>query len=538
MCTSFWYGHWQPLTWLSCALDYTFWKQNPHGWHATNLLLHMANAVLVYFLCLASLKCERSSRGLLFNHICPGVGTDSPQRVEGYAALAALFWAVHPLRVESAAWLATRGYLLCTTFCLLTVLFYLQAVKQNRYPVAALFCFTLATFTKGIGMMLPLVLLLIDWVSFRRITSVRTAFFCAVEKIPFFAFSLLAGVTNFFAKQADGGMASLERYGLSERFGWVLYGIWFYLLKVISPLHLSPLYVKRPEIGAIMAVLVLTAVTSIFLFLFRRKLRPMIAGLSAFLLLIFPMLGFTQSGMQLFADRFTYLATIPFSILLTSVLINLPVMRRTISCTLAMLILIFGAQTFFYSRIWSNSLSLWNHAVSLDENNAKAHNQLGLELRNFGAYEKAIECFDKALKIRPDYADALCNRAIINLHAGKYEKTRCDIDHALTYNQLNKRDLARMLFVRGLALENLNKTDLAIVDYSSVIENQQVEPEFRLKALKARARLRLVAGDTYAARTDLAAILMLPDPSGELHRIAEQFLHALKPGSSANDPSR
>ncbi|MFA7256276.1 MAG: tetratricopeptide repeat protein [Kiritimatiellales bacterium] len=529
MCTTFRYGHWQPLTWLTCALDYKIWKLNAFSWHLTNLLIHAVNAVLVYRLCLTF------------------AGRIRPARSEIYvpAALAALFWAIHPLRVETAVWLATRGYLLCTLFCLLTVLFYLRATEQNRYPFAALLCFALATFTKGIGMMLPPVLLLLDWVPLRRIYSIRTAFFCALEKIPFFAFSLVTGVTAFLAKRADGGMAPVEIYGPVQRIGQAVYGIWFYLFKTVSPQNLSPLYEKHPDFWQVLAALFLSAAAGIFLFLFRKRLfaasfglcpatagslslssGPIFGTFGAFLLLIFPMLGITQSGSQMFADRFTYLAAVPFSILLSAGLVRLRPMRRTVFGALAALLLIFGAQSAVYSNVWKNGLSLWSYAVAADASQSGAQNNLGIVLIERNDYEKALGCFDKALAMRPEYADALNNRALIKVQQGDYEGAISDLNTALAQELMRVNDRAKMRILRGLALENMHDSNAAIADYSAVIENPEVDPACRLKALQARAHLWLVAGHIDAARMDLEAMLVLPDISGAFHCRARTALEA------------
>lgn len=508
MCTSFFFGHWQPLSWLSCALDYKVWGMNPLGWHATNLLLHAVNAVLVYLLCLAFIK--------------------KSERRYGVAVLAALFWAIHPLRVEAVAWLATRGYLLCTTFCLLTILSYLKAIDRQRYPLAALFFFSLATFTKGIGMMLPLVLLLMDWVPLQRVRSTRSAFHCVLEKIPFFILSLVTGITAFLAKKVDGGMAPVEDYGFAERFGQAVYGVWFYLFKMVSPVNLLPLYDKRPEAGPVMIALVLTATAAIFIFLFRHKLRLVTVILGAFLLLIFPMIGFTQSGVQLFADRFTYLATVPFAILLSAGLMRLKIMRRTVCGALTVLFLFFGIQTFVFSGIWSSSLSLWSYAVARDEKNAKAWNNVGLKLMEHRRFEKAVACFDRALSAQADCSDALMNRAIARNENGDYALALTDINKALSLDGLSVVNRVKMLIGRGRIYENLNNPEQALADYSTLIGDSSVELLWKLLALQLRARLYLQTERPSECQSDLISILKLPDPTGEYWQRAIFILERLK----------
>jgi hypothetical protein len=537
MCTSFRYGHWQPLTWLSCALDYKVWELNASGWHLTNLLIHAGNAVLVYLLCLAFMK--------------------KPERRYGAAILAALFWAVHPLRVEAVAWLATRGYLLCTTFCLLTVLFYLRSIGQKRYPLTALLFFTLATFTKGIGMMLPLVLLLMDW---HRAWGVKRGAWSEghgargmghggggipnnrqritnnwkllAEKFPFFALSLVTGLTAFLAKRADGGMVPVEIYGPVQRVGQAIYGIWFYLLKTVSPQKLSPLYEKHPELWQVLVALILSTAALIFFFLFRKRLFAVIGTCGAFLLLIFPMLGITQSGSQMFADRFTYLAAIPFSILLAAGLARLKPLRRTVYSALAALLLIFVIQSAAYSHVWKNGLALWSYAIGVDGSQSGAQNNLAIVLIGLNEYDKALACLDQALAMRPEYADALNNRALIKVNLGEYKEAVSDLNIALSQGLMRMNDRAKMRIIRGLALEELYDNTGAMADYSAVIDTDNADPGTRIKALQARARLYLVAGYTVGLKKDMESILTLPDPSGNFHHRAEAVLKTLNSGNT------
>lgn len=508
MCTTTILGHWQPLSWLSYALDFKTWGMNPQGWHAASLLLHAVNAVLVYLLCLAFLK-EKRGRYTA-------------------AALAALFWAVHPLRVEAVAWLSTRGYLLCGTFCLLTVLFYLRAVERKHYPLVALLCFALATFTKGIGMMLPLALLLIDWAFLRRITSVRTAVSCVLEKIPFFAFSLLTGIAAFLAKKTSGGMISVEQYGPIERFGQSLYGIWFYLLKTITPLNLSPLYYRRPDGGQVMTAVVFSVSALIFLFLFRKKLYPVIAALGAFLLLIFPMLGLTQSGSQLFADRFTYLAAVPLSVLFAAGLIRLTARRRIVYSALTALLLIFGAQTFVWSGTWADSLLLWHHTVLQDANSATALQGLGRTLMGKDNYKTALVLFDRAIQINPAYVVARHNRALTLAQLGRFEEAFAEWNVALAIPESSEKDQVTIFLVRGWVFEQTGNAAAAEADYSTIINNLAGNPEALLNALQLRADLYVRTGRLVPAEADCLRLLALPDPAGTHHEKARTMLSEIK----------
>jgi hypothetical protein len=475
MCSTMLLGHWQPLTWLSYAFDYLLWGMSPTGWHAVNLLLHGCNAGLVFLLC----------RWFLKRNPDPVAGAG---KCGTAAALAALFWSLHPLRVEAVAWLATRGYLLCTLFCLLTVLFYLRAVERGRFSLAALLCFIAATASKGIGMMLPLVLLLLDVVPLHRITSFRTLAFRTLEKAPFFALSLATGLVAFWAKKTQGGMVAVEQYGWVERCGQALHGIWFYLAKMVLPLDLSPLYYRTPGPAAILGALLLTAGAFTGLFLFRRRLRPVAVASCAFALLMMPMLGFTQSGAQVAADRFTLLAAVPFSVLLSAGLYRLRRLRKTVQTALAFLLLTYSAQTAVLSWDWSNSLTLWNRAVSIDGENARAWNLLGVALLNRHLPGKAAWT-------------AL----------GEYERALRDVDYGLAIDSVTGLDRVKMMIARAQIAERLGRTTEAFADYTAVAEQLAPDSVWRARALQSRARLHLLMGNLDAAAADFRAAAAVPE---------------------------
>lgn len=515
MCTTFLAGHWQPLSWLSYALDFKLWGMNPHGWNATNLLLHALNAVLVYRLCLAFLKKEFRGRCAV-------------------AAVAALFWALHPLRVEAVAWLATRGYLLCTTFCLLTVLFYLRAVEQKRYPWSALLCFVLATCTKGIGMMLPPVLLLIDWVPLGRIRSVRMALRCTVEKIPFFILSIVTGATAFFAKQADGGMVSVERYGLGDRVGQAIYGSWFYLLKIVAPRNLSPLYEKRPELWLVLLFTVLLVACVIFLFLFRRHLFPLIGTLGSFFLLIFPMLGITQSGVQLYADRFTYFAAVTVSVLFAAGLARVCILCRTVYGAGFLFVCIFALQTGTYAFVWSDEGRLWNHAVMEDGACAIGHNGLGRILLDQEQYEEALVHLRRAAQLDPRSATIVHNTALALAGLKRYDAALQEWDRAAVMTD-SSRETGRIMLAHGWVYEQMGDPVRAEQIYSDLIGLEGVDPGSCATALQLRAVLKIRAGNIGSALQDLQRILDLPIPSEKKEK-SEAALKALKKIPEAEAP--
>lgn len=509
MCTTFYFGHWQPLSWLSYALDYTMWGMNPTGWHVANLLLHSLNAFLVFLLCRR------------FANIT--AGRDDPR----ICALAALFYAIHPLRVEVVAWLATRGYLLATTFCLLTGLFYLRAVSRSRYPFAALFFFALATATKGIGMMLSPVLLLIDWFPLGRIRSVRQAFLCTAEKLPFFLLSALTGIAAFWSKNTQGGMADVEQYGFLTRFGQAVSSFWFYLYKTVAPFSLSPLYDKPPSAWTVAVSLLLTGTLLCGLFLCRRRLRAGFTVISAFFLLIFPMLGFTQSGKQVMAERFTYLAAVPFSVLLATGLMHLKSNRRPAVAVLSVFLVFCGVQSFFWASCWNNDLSLWRGALQTDPQNAHAHNSAGVALLNSGEYEEALHCFDKALEIVPWDGLARHNRALVLTLLRRHDEAFKEWRIALAVAADDPKTRAKILLYRGWAFEVVEDFAAAERDYDRVINDEQMRDMDRAGAFFRRGLLFASHGKREKAAADFRAVLNLIEPAHGLYGEAQVELQKL-----------
>src|SRR5215468_10340834 len=249
MFTTFHTGHYQPLSWITFAVDYLIWGMNPLGYHLTNLVLHAANAALFYFL---------SQRLLSVALSIPYPSADL--RLKLAAGFAAFFFAIHPLRVESVAWATERRDVLSGLFFLATVLCYLQAATasnnvshRQRWLGAALSCYGLSLLSKASGVTLPLVLLVIDVYPLRRLGPGKwfgpLSRRVWLEKVPFLFLAALAGIIAPLAQQDAGAVASLRVHGLASRLAQSLYGLVFYLWKTILPLDLSPLYEVPPHLN-------------------------------------------------------------------------------------------------------------------------------------------------------------------------------------------------------------------------------------------------------------------------------------------------
>src|SRR5881628_1507446 len=302
-------GHYIPLTWMTLGLDYLLWGMNPVGYHLTNLLLHAANAVVFFFVV----------RRLLAR-VLP-----SPSE-HGYAlavssGVAALVFAIHPLRVESVAWVTERRDVLSGLFYLLTILVYLRASERGArgqgwywLSVAAFVC---ALLSKSMVVNLPVVLLILDVYPLRRLGGAigwwsEPARRVYVEKIPFVLLAAAASAIAVMAQSSVHAAASLAQLSLPGRLVVSAYGLGFYLWKMVVPVNLSPLYELPRTMDPVAPPFILSyalvlAITAIVLAL-RRPVPGLPAAWVAYVVVLLPVLGILQSGPQIAADRYTYLA--------------------------------------------------------------------------------------------------------------------------------------------------------------------------------------------------------------------------------------
>src|SRR5213594_1100832 len=303
-------GHYIPLTWMTLGLDYLLWGMNPVGYHLTNLLLHAANAVVFFFVV----------RRLLT------LALPSPSE-HGYAlavssGVAALVFAIHPLRVESVAWVTERRDVLSGLFYLVAILLYLRACERGArgrgwywLSVAVFGC---ALLSKSMVVNLPVVLLILDVYPLRRLGGAigwwsEPARRVYLEKIPFVLLAAAASAIAVMAQSSVHAAASLAQLGVPGRLAVAAYGLSFYLEKMVAPLNLSPLY----ELGTVnpwatpflLSYGVVLALTALAL-AFRHRLPGLPAAGLASVVILLPVLGIFQNGPQIAADRYTYLAGI------------------------------------------------------------------------------------------------------------------------------------------------------------------------------------------------------------------------------------
>lgn len=458
MFTTFHMGHYAPLTWVTLGVDYRIWGMNPAGYIQTNLLLHATNVAVFYLVALRLLRVALGPRPESSAwEVCLG------------ATVAALFFALHPLRVESVVWVTERRDVLSALFYLLTILAYLRvhdaiisARQQRWWYWAAVATFVLALLSKSMAVSLPIVLLVLDVYPLRRLSAAPSRWLEAgarrvwLEKSPFVLLSLAASVVAVIGLMRLGGASPLEKIGVAGRIAVSAYSLAFYLWKTVVPLKLSPLYELPTQItpGArpFLASYVVVAGLVGAAVLVRRRMPALMAVCVAYLAVLLPVLGIMHNGPQIAADRYSYLSSLGWSLLAGGAIGKVvgrkwafgPV-RRFRAWALGMvgaMIAFLGVLTVQQVRVWHDTESLWTQALAASPSSHahynlgrirfidgrvteaiehygaalamrpaffQAHNGLGLALAAQGNLENAIEHYQIALRINPNFAPAHLN---------------------------------------------------------------------------------------------------------------------------------
>lgn len=475
MFTTFHQGHYQPLTWLTFSLDYLVWGIDPFGYHLTNILFHSANAVLFYFVTLRVLAIASPISSALLLKLAAG--------------FSALVFALHPLRVESVAWATERRDVLSGFFLLLTVLSYLKGVgyetndrRGRRWIAVSAVLYVLSLLSKASGMTLPLVLLVLDVYPLRRLGGGVGQWFSAgsrrvwLEKLPFVAAAIAAGAVALMAQQKAGALVSTETHDLAGRIAQGLYGVTFYIVKTLQPTDLAPLYEIPPELHLfhwriIFAALVFL-VLSLGFFAARHRWPAAMAAWIVYLLLLAPVLGVAQAGVQLVADRYSYLSCMVWAILLATVLSRLrrPMtlgVARPILLTAIPLFVLFGLArlTWRQTEIWHDSERLWNHALAVSPS-SMAHFHVGRFAAQRGDLPEAEKHLRRAVEINPTNDVMQSNLALVLARQGNLAEATAHFYRALEINPADPATLNNM----GIALAQQGKLDEAIEHFQRSVE--------------------------------------------------------------------
>jgi protein O-mannosyl-transferase len=380
-------GNWHPLTWLSHMLDCQLYGLKPAGHHLTNVLLHVANTLLLF---------------LLLNRMTRAAGRS--------AAVAALF-AWHPLHVESVAWVAERKDVLSACFWMLTLLAYVYYAARpgiRRY-VVTLVMFTLALMAKPMAVTLPFVLVLLDFWPLKRLApgDFRLTIWPLVrEKTPFFAMSAAACALTLAAQEQ--AIVSTAGLPIAQRIGHALVAYTHYLGKTFLPRGLAiyyPYEVMLPTGPMVFAGILLVLITAL-VFRFASRRPYLVMGWLWYLGTLVPVIGLVQVGDQAWADRYTYLPLIGvFMALVWSVSELARAPRYLAPLAMAVGLALLAATTVQLGH-WKNTRTLFEHAAQVVPKNYMAVTMLGSLRAQEGKLDEAIEHYTRALQYKPEYAEA------------------------------------------------------------------------------------------------------------------------------------
>jgi tetratricopeptide (TPR) repeat protein len=455
-------ANWVPLTLVSHMLDCQFYKLNAGGHHLTNVLLHTASVILLFLVL-------RQMTSTLWR-----------------SAFVAAVFAVHPLHVESVAWVAERKDVLSGFFFMLALWAYVRYVRKPESLsgyLMVLLLFALGLLSKPMLVTLPLILLLLDYWPLNRFSKQPLASIAwmknlsiparlIIEKIPLLLLSIVFCLLTVFAQSPE--MMPLKGYPFPLRVSNALVSCVIYLEEIFHPANLAPFYPYPASVPLYesAAALILLAVISLAAVFWRQKRPYLLVGWLWYLIMLVPVIGILQVGYQARADRYTYLPEIGLYVLIAWLLVELGTRLRNhrvilaAGTTLFLAALMVNAST--QTEYWRNSESLWSRALACTQNNYIAHNNLGLALAQKGDLDDAEAHFQKALAIYPYFAEAYNNlgdvcydqrqwdNAIFAYQKAaeiKPDNTEIENNLGLAYAQNGQLDEAIVCFQKAVAID-------------------------------------------------------------------------------------
>jgi tetratricopeptide (TPR) repeat protein len=507
-------------------------------------VLHCVNAALVYFV----------ARRLFAS---AGAFAEDAGRLSLAAGIAALLFAVHPLRAESVVWVTERRDVLSLAFMLASTLLYLRSTDREagwaRAYIAAVVLFAAALLAKATVVTLPVVLLILNVFPLRRLTFDAGLFGLPVRRVitelaPFLLLSLATGILSIVALAPGEQLDPVSKLSLS------VHGIAFYLAKTVWPTGLSPLYeIPRdfdPLAVRYVAALVVVVALGVAAFRARHRWPAVSTALAVFVVVLFPLLGVVQNGPQFAADRYTYHASPALALLVAAGVVALPASRRSFALAIAAVaILALGALTWRQAGFWKSSETLWTRAlavgessvarvgagdlllaegnldvavshyrraIELDPNYVQAYNNLGVALARQGKLDEAVLQYSRATELKPDHFEAFNNWGVALSRAGRFDDAATRFERALAI----RSDYADAQVNWGNALVRQGKPREAMAHYAAALRIDAGLVEAHLNGGVALAQL----GDAEAASRAFQRVLVLDPGNAD----ATEYLRRLR----------
>ncbi len=458
--------NWHPLTWLSLMFDYELYGLNPAGYHWTNTIFHLVSTILLF----------------LFLQRATG------ETWKG-AFVAALF-AIHPLNVESVAWVAERKNVLSTFFWILTMwayALYVEAPVFGRYALVVLSS-ALGLMTKPILVTLPFVLLLLDYWPFNRFAPGTAGerggcsrwsgiYPFVYEKIPLFVLSCASCIITFYAAKSGGAVRSLTAFPFDVRLANASVSYVSYLEKMVWPQNLAIFY---PHEGIaipwrIVVSCLLVVVFTVFVFSASRRFRYLPVGWLWYLGTMVPVIGLVQVGFHAMADRYAYIPLIGIFIILSwgiaDIFERFHVRKALIMLLAAVILLLLLVCSWRQVQNWQNSVTIFQHALNVTKHNYQAHLGMGNIFLHRGAFNGASWHYLEALRFKPDHPEVLNNLGMVLMHQDKFAEAMQRYQEALKI----KPNEAKVHNNMGVLLARQNKMESAIAQFREAL---RIDPDF------------------------------------------------------------
>ena len=573
MFTTLHMSNYQPLSWLTSCLGYSLWGMHPFGYHATSLAFHILNAVLFYLLAARLLRLAAPADDAALPIACgvcrlgrqrsiaggfgeaeregaseasggggTGAGPEVPEgesegvagRVAGAeckanppgvpisiaAAFAALFFALHPLRVESVAWLSGQHDLQAGAFYLLAILCHLRAcadeARRRRWLLGCTALFAAAMLSKVNGITLPIALLLLDFYPLRRLPADPRQWLepqhrrVWLEKLPLLAVAVAVGLVSLVARHQT---AVLQPLRLGFRIQQAFYGLAFYLGKTVAPAELMPFYpvpldLRLPPAAVATSAGLVLALTVVLLHR-RRRWPGGVVAWAYYIVTLLPVLGLISFSTLLMADRYTYLPCMAWAVLGgAAVLAGLRRLgtrgRHLLAAGLTAVLLLLAGLSWRQSKLWHDSETLFRYVLALKSDIPEVHNDLGFVLVNQRRTDEGMEEYRKALAIKPDFTRAMNNLGLALIGQGRYAeaieqyRNALDLepDYAFGHNNL------------GLALMYLGRTAEAIPHFQKAVD---LAPEYVVAYVNLGGALLMMGRGDEAIAQYQKALELRPD---------------------------
>jgi protein O-mannosyl-transferase len=467
--TTLYTTNWHPLTWLSLMADYQWYGLNAGGYHLSSLLLHLLNTILLFLL----LRRMTARAGRSF-------------------WVAALF-AVHPLNIESVVWIAERKNLLSTCFWILTLLAYVRYAEKpewGRYLLVVI-TFILGLMAKPMLVTLPFVLLLIDYWPLRRFPRKDEVCSGAIghsggwgsilngplmEKIPLLILSVLSALLTLYAAHSGGAVKSLAAFTIWGRITHALVSYVHYLFKMVWPADLAIYYpypATQPAWQVAAALLLLSAITG-FVLRQNRRFRYFPVGWFWYLITLFPVIGVVQVGFQSMANRYVYIPLVGIFIMVVwgiHELLKKWAGRPYLYVMAGMIILSLALSTRAQLPNWQNSEAAFAHALNVTQTNHIAQIGMGNVWFAKGEFQKAQQCYEESLRIKPDYPESHNNLGLIFMREGDVAQAEGQYREAVK----DDPDYAEGYYNLGMALLSEGKFPEAMSCFRKAME---LEPDY------------------------------------------------------------